>query len=1062
MEMDFNAGPTRRAFFVSLLLFGSGICALVYQTVWLREFRLIFGTSTAASAAVLSIFMGGLGAGGIVLGKRADRSPKPLRFYASLELLIAVSAALSPFLLSLVRAAYLATGGSTVHSRFVTVIFRLLLSALVLALPTFLMGGTLPAAGRAVETTADSGRRRLALIYATNTLGAVVGVVIPTFYLLERFGNRTTLWFACALNVIVALTALAISGATMAETNSSEKASRNKKPSTAATAPLPVILVAAAAVGFIFFLMEIVWYRMMAPLLGGSTFTFGLILAVALFGVGLGSAGYAAFGGKEQPHLSSFAITCAAEAFFIALPFALGDRIAVLALLLRPLGAFGFQGHILAWTGVTALVVLPAAIVAGIQFPMLIALLGKGRARVAWHTGLAYACNTLGAITGSLAGGFGLLPALTATGVWRLCVIVLVLLGAATWIFSLRRDQPRSTLLAPVTLTILSILLLFARGPTAAWRQSPVGAGRADERGKVTSRNATEDWLRTARRYTASQVDGRESGLGIYISSGISFLINGKSDGHAVADASTQVMCGLLGAILNKNSARSLVVGLGTGSTAGWLAAIPSMERVDVVELEAAVLKVAEACAAVNQNFLANSKARIHIGDAREWLLTTREKYDLIVSEPSNPYRAGVASLYTREYYKAAARTLRPGGLFLQFVQAYEVDGQAIQSIYATFNSVFPVVETWQTGDSDLLFVGSLEPIEYDVETLRRRIADEPFKSALTKVWRVTDLEALLSHYVANDAFAKEVASDPKAVVNTDDRNLIEFSFARTVGTNAGFTIPQAREEAHRRAQDRPSRMSGYIDWTRVDDQNAAIYTQLAKMSAPTYSFLTRDQRLCAIAESAYVTGNTGAMELWRQQPREASSLTEWAMMAELLASDGNNDALPYIQKISDSYPAEASMLLAILRARQLRFTEASEALLSAYEACRVEPWPMALIFKHTLDLAIEIVSRDNGGLLGPRLYRALEESFAVKVFEADRRKTLLKIGRLIDGRGFSDYTLKAIAAFEPDVPWEREFLQTRAECYRSLGHPLAAKAARDLTAFVKAEPAPFLSREQN
>ena len=717
-----------RPFLIPVLLFGSGMCALVYQTVWLREFRMIFGGSTAASAAVLAVFMGGLGTGGLILGKKVDDKIRPLGFYANLELWIAVSAALTPILLWLVRAAYIALGGSATLGSVLATVLRLVLAGAVLGVPTFLMGGTLPAAARAVETDADTGRGKLALLYGANALGAVVGVLLSTFWLLEWIGNRGTLWLACAVNVFVAAVAMTISRllpSGVAPPVSSQERAATKTPG----APLPLVLAAAAVTGFVFLLMELVWYRMMTPLLGGTTFTFGLILAVALLGIGLGGGAYSWLYRERRPTLSAFALTCAVEAFFLGAPFALGDRIAIFALLLRPFGALGFYGDVFAWTQLAAIVVLPAAIVAGIQFPLLIALLGKGRQKVGSHTGLAYAFNTLGSIAGSLAGGFGLLPALSATGAWRFSVALLALLGVAACFFSYQKQRRVSSLVAPAGLAAIALMMLLAIGPTAAWRQSSIGAGRADEL-KVSTRNKVEEWLRRERRAILFQEDGTESCLGVHIGSAITFLINGKSDGNALLDSSTQVMLGLVGAILQPNATRALVVGLGTGSTAGWLADVPSMERVDVVELERAVLKIAALCAPVNQNVLSNPKIHITIGDARETLLTTREQYDLIVSEPSNPYRAGVASLYTQEYYQAAKRRLRTGGMFLQFVQAYEVDSATIRSIYATFCSMFAVVETWQTNQNDLVFVGSSEPVRYDADSLRKRISETPFKLA--------------------------------------------------------------------------------------------------------------------------------------------------------------------------------------------------------------------------------------------------------------------------------------------------------------------------------------------
>src|SRR5215468_2078720 len=279
--------PMRRT---ALLLFGSGLCALVYQVAWIREFRLIFGASTAASAAVLAIFVGGLGAGSILLGPRADRHARPLLFYEQLETLIAVFAAVTPLLLWLVRALYVALGGSVVLGVFGGTLLRLVLSALVLLVPTMLMGGTLPAAARSVETDDDLGRKRTALLYGINTLGAVTGAALSTFALLETLGTRRMLWAATIVNLFVATSARVLSRSLPAS-----------EPAQAAAAgpadrPPRFVLGAAAAVGFAFFLMELVWYRMLGPLLGGTTFSFGLILAIALLGIGLGGLLYGTFG----------------------------------------------------------------------------------------------------------------------------------------------------------------------------------------------------------------------------------------------------------------------------------------------------------------------------------------------------------------------------------------------------------------------------------------------------------------------------------------------------------------------------------------------------------------------------------------------------------------------------------------------------------------------------------------------------------------------------------------------------------------------------------------------
>jgi len=448
----------------------------------------------------------------------------------------------------------------------------------------------------------------------------------------------------------------------------------------------------------------------------------------------LGGVTYALLDLKRAASVQLFALTSAAEALFIALPYALGDRIAVTAMLLRPLGTLGFYGHVTAWSAICFVVVFPPAFISGIQFPLLVALLGKGRSGVGAQTGAAYAWNTIGALIGSLAGGFGLIPLLSAPGVWKLVVEILSLLAIVATFLRSGASARWTRAILPVSIAGVALVMLTAVGPTAFWRHSQIGVGGLKY--YHGSPNALRDVVQSIRRHVFWEKDGIESSVGLQNADSISFIVNGKSDGNAKGDAGTQVMCGLIGAALHSNPKQAMVVGLGTGSTAGWLAAVPTMEHVDVVELEPAILKVAELCSPVNQNALKNPKLRVIIGDGRELLLTIRTKYDVIASEPSNPYRAGVAGLFTREFYESIKNRLNPGGVFLQWVQTYSVDDRTIEIFYRTLGAVFPNIESWQTEGGDLLLAASQEPLRYDPEMLRARLGSEPFKSAMLAAWR--------------------------------------------------------------------------------------------------------------------------------------------------------------------------------------------------------------------------------------------------------------------------------------------------------------------------------------
>src|SRR5438132_8710068 len=567
---------------------------------------------------------------------------------------------------------------------------------------------------------------------------------------------------------------------------------------------------------------------MLGPLLGGSTFSFGLILAVALLGIGSGGIAYGfLFSGKHSASVQFFAMTCAAEAFFISLPYALGDRIAMVAMLLRPLGTIGFQGHVLAWATLCLVVIFPAAFVAGLQFPALIALLGKGTKRVGSQTGAAYAWNTAGALAGSLAGGFGLIPMFSAPGVWKIATVLLAILAAIAAVLAVRqRFSNWKSALVPSGVAIAALAMLAATGPTAFWRHSVIGVGRlAVFQG---SPNEMREMVQAIRRRTIWQADGVESSVALAAARGLAFIVNGRTDGNAIGDAGTQIMSGMIGAALHPNPTKALVVGLGTGSTAGWLAAVPTMERVDVVELEPAIVTVAERCATVNQNALQNPKLHRTIGDAREVLLTTREKYDVIVSEPSNPYRAGVAGLFTREYYQSVDRCLRVGGMFFQWVQAYEIDERTMQIFYRTLGSVFSNIESCQTAGGDLLLMASHSPINFDLSALRARFAKEPFKSALLDAWRSAGVEDFLGHYVGNNSVADTLQHLDSVPLNTDDRTVIEFAFARTVNVAGGFQLVNLRTSSHAAGADRPQINPSDLDWARVDEARVSTFESLS------------------------------------------------------------------------------------------------------------------------------------------------------------------------------------------------------------------------------------------
>lgn len=1027
------------------LLFLSGMCGLILQVCWFREFRLIFGVTTAASSAVLAVFMAGLGVGNILLGRRADRVRRPLKFYAALEAGVAVSAALTPFALDFAREIFIATGGQTALGPGMATAARLGLAAVVLAVPTFLMGGTLPAVASAFTTGADRARSAASWLYGANTLGAVAGAFIATFFLLENVGVRRALWTACAVGASASIIALLLSRAGLgrSEPVSAGGMEALAQKEDAAAAPARLIYPVAAIAGFVFFAMELVWSRMLAPLLGGTTFTFGLILAVALAGIGLGALTNALVFARRRPTTSFLAFTCLFGAVCLAAPFAAGDRLAVLVAYLHAHNAFGFAGEVGVWALLAGLVVFPFSFVSGAQFPILVSLCGAGPRQVGRQIGQVFLWNTLGSIAGALAGGFGLLPLLTAPVAWQFLASLLMLTGVAVLVFVRRASTAeagwRPVALAAV-LSLLALWFLSAEGPTAAWRHGGVGADRVEGLAAFDP-NTVREWRNRVRHSFVWEADGVESAVGISDRNSFAFYVNGKADGNAVTDAGTQIMLVLIGAALHPDPRTAFIVGLGTGETAGWLAQVPSIERVDVAELEPATLEMARRCAPVNHDALANPKVHVECNDARELLLTGKSRYDLIACEPSNPYRSGVANLFTQEFYRAARGRLEENGIFLQWLQGYEVDAQTVRTVLATLRSVFPHAEVWQTATDDLVIVSSEKPLPCPAPQLRRRLAAEPFASALPAAWGTTGAEGFLAHFMAGpaavDAFVRGGGDVP---LNTDDRNHIEYSFARTLGRTGLFDakdlFASSVQVGDTQAPVSPAENEA-IDWSAVSRSRLWDFSETGVLDDPAAPDGARP-----VLESHLAGDAEGTIAAWEATDPRTANLAEKIAVARAYAGRGDDKAEPLIAQLGPYAPAVADVLSAQLAWARNDAAEASALLESAFVTLRQSPWMANVVYEQAFVLAVEIARAHPDG--AARLLAALSQPFAVEASKGGR----LKASCFIAAATGAPEALSLIESYEPHVPWAREFLSWRRDIYLAAGHPLAAKAASELEEF--------------
>jgi len=770
---------SRRFTMPALLLcfFISGAAGLIEQVVWSKALGLIFGHTAYAVATVLAVFMAGLASGSAWIGGGSERWARPIALYGWLELGVAATAAISLAGLAGVRAAYVAAYPYAAGNAGALLALRFAGSALVLFLPTFLMGGTLPVLVRGLTSNSAQLGARLSRLYWINTSGAVAGTFAAGFLFLPTLGLRRTLAIAVSLNLSAAVLAFTLTRQESAQTHSAESSYPEMLGASPSIASSKFFLICFAFVGATAMSYEIAWTRLLSTQLGSSTYAFTLMLGTFLTGIVLGSALYERWSRNRQPGAMTFTITqtltaLAALAFLVFFT----RLIEVLPPILRATHE-SFAGLVLAQFVTSALAMLPTAVVFGFNFPAVVVLIAGPRSSTGTgasaSVGRAYAWNTLGAIVGAIAAGFWLMPRLGSFHLLAATAGVNLALAAAISFASAQRPAWKIPTVAA------NLLLLIA----AAF----IGYSNYFYDPAVASFNTLMYWNLYDRPLTlrenadALDIVYFRDGLNANISVArtddyVALRTNGKVDASN-HDATTQLLIGHL-AVLAHPPRRVLLVGFGSGMTASALASYPELQRLDIVEIEPAVIEAAPFLASLNRNVLRDPRVHVTLDDARNFLFTTRDTYDLIISEPSNPWIAGVATLFTREFYAAVRARLAPDGVFVQWMQAYSLYPDDLRMLLATFLSEFHGATLWHGDAPDLILMAPSPP---SAEILRRvqTLFNSPYLHDDFARLEMETAQGLFGFYMLDDAGLRKFSEG--AQINTDDRTLLEYHAPRSL-----------------------------------------------------------------------------------------------------------------------------------------------------------------------------------------------------------------------------------------------------------------------------------------
>ncbi|PYO96004.1 MAG: hypothetical protein DMD60_12090 [Gemmatimonadetes bacterium] len=916
----------------------SGATGLVYELLWVRVLYQTFGSTIQSVTTVVAAYMGGLGLGAWLLGRRADRHGRPAALYGWLEIAIGLFGLASPLVLAFAHRVYIGAASTFGLVGGASVALRFALAGAVLLIPTTLMGGTLPVLTRAFTGTERAElQRSLGLLYGLNTLGAVVGTALAGFFLIEHVGVRASLWGTAAVNLALGSGAIALARSQLVTPHRSSPDPGREPGEQASRALRNTALVLLGLTAFAALLDEIAWTRVLVMIVGGSTYAFTLVLLVFLLGIGIGSA-LVARRGSAAPETAAAAgaaqALTAAGAALLFLVFGLLPRYIIAVFQLPSLGA---TERLLAMGLAVGAVVLIPAIGMGMSFPLLTDLVAPRDAAGGAEVGRAYALNTVGSIIGAVLTGFVLVVTLGTDLTLRLGVLVnvvgaLALAGlAARGVAegSVAHRRLRAWVLGAGGLASAALVVALA---APRWSTRLIDLGPSIyARDRMDAHGVAAFLAHRGTRQLAYR-EGWNATVSVWEeASGRSLKVNGKADASDYGDMDTQIIAGLAPVAARPDPKTAFLVGYGSGVTARVLSDVPGMQRVRVVEIEPAVLDMNRFFLHVNDTALARPNLSAIVDDARSALQLDPTNYDIIVSEPSNPWLAGVATLYTVEFFRIARSRLAEGGVFCQWVQLYQVPVPVVAGVVRNVRAVFPHVHLWFGAPGDVMVVASDRPLTYDPSWIARLVGPTGALGELGREYLGVDRpEDYLGHFLLGEAGVAKLIERP-AIVHRDDRPQLEFVAARRFldpsGTAGVFDSLAAIQAATQVLDSTSPLRLAHTLTARWGDIGGLAYVAAARRAQPDVLRPGRNPEAWLLS---------GLVAAQRDQGQRARSLFAGALAAG-----------------ADS--AEASAALAALDARDQHWTESAARIRTALRAARNtlrHPYPRNLLWSALKPLA--------------------------------------------------------------------------------------------------------------
>ncbi len=765
---------------ILFLFFLSGVSALVYEIVWVKWFGYVFGVTIYAVTTVVAAFMGGLALGSFLFGRYVDRQRNPLRIYILLELGIALYAVSFPLIIKKVNLLYIVLSKYLGFSVFVHSVGMFVLGFILLLIPTVFMGGTLPVLTRFIVRKVERVGESVGDLYSLNTFGGAVGVLVSAFVLIPVLGLIFTAYVAILFNLFIVLAFVLLNylvkKRVVYKSEVVVERQEKKLPTKLfSKSTLYLILLVFGLSGFASLAYEILWTRMLMPVFGIHVYSFATVLAIFLIGIAVGSLIFSRFLNdffrvldKENKLLFVFAL--------VELFIGVGGVLSVIL--------FNYFVSVGNTTLSRYLIVIVPTLFMGISFPLVVKILGRNIKFLGRTVGSVYSVNTVGAILGTFVAGFLLLRFFgIQTSVFLVAVINFVL---CLVILLLCKDVKK---VLKTVLIVVVVVFIFLTPVMNHYASENVFKYSGAKYGLL------EEILYYKEGVTASVTVYREKYKENMYS--LSMQVNGKTHASTIpGDTEHLSLLSHLPLLLHENPEETLFVGLATGISAG-VATLYPVKTIDVAEISPEVVEASELFSDFNYNLSKDARYNLIIDDARNYLLKTDKKYDVISSDPTDPYVAGSGNLFSKDYFELIKSRLRRGGVVAQWVPLYMMSNDDFKTAIKTFQSVFPHINAWLYG-GDIILIGSDHEIRINQKRFEKAFEDERIRADFEKI-NISNSSMLLSFFLFNETEVEEYVKGAR--INTDDAPLLEYNTPKSLRKK---TIPENRrsiEEFKRRSK---------------------------------------------------------------------------------------------------------------------------------------------------------------------------------------------------------------------------------------------------------------------